>query len=104
MDNILIKLKELMREQNITIYRMTEITGLSENTIYNWYNKGAEPSIHALRAICKVLDISLAELFAEKDEKHFTLKEHRLVEHYRKLSNNQKDIIESLLKEFEGEG
>ena len=45
MEAVLEKLKSYMKEKNMSIYKVTELSELSENTIYNWYNKGAEPSV-----------------------------------------------------------
>ena len=103
MEPVLFKLKDLIEEKNLTVYKTTAQSGLSENTIYNWYNKGAEPSIHALRLICKTLKISMAELFAENSDEIYTLREQNLINSYRKLTEERKVLLEKLAKEMEAE-
>jgi len=100
MKKVLDKLKIYINKKGLTIYKLTEMSELSENTIYNWYNKGAEPSLHALSSICSILGITLAELFSESEEEILTVKENELINQYRKLSKNQKDILDKLLNEF----
>ena len=65
MENILEKLDKLRKEKGFSIFKLTELAGLSENTVYNWYNKGSRPTIEALKAVCDVLNISLSCFFAE---------------------------------------
>lgn len=101
MDEILQKIKSKMTEKGLTIFKLTEQTGLSENTIYNWYNRGAEPSIHALQSVCQVLGISLSELFCENELETLTLQESQLIEHFRNLTESKRKIILKLVKDLE---
>lgn len=54
-------IKIIMKEKNISIYRLAKLTNISDNTLRN-YNYGAEPSFKNIARIAKVLDISLDEL------------------------------------------
>lgn len=100
MKNVLDKLKFYINKRRLTIYKLTEMSDLSENTIYNWYNKGAEPSLHALYSICNILDITMAELFSESDEEILSVKENELIKMFRKLSIQQRELLISLMSEF----
>jgi len=100
MDNTLEKLKSYMADKGLTIYKLTEMSALSVNTIYNWYNKGAEPSLHALRAICEVLDISMSEFFDEGNQDFYTNREIKLINKFRTLSEHQKDLLVKFLDAF----
>lgn len=100
MDAVLEKLKYYMKEKCYSIYKITELSDLSENTIYNWYNKGAEPSLRALQSICKVLDVSMSELFCDEGEYVFTSREFELLKRFSKLSAKQKDLIFELVEEL----
>ena len=97
MEAVLEKLKSYMKEKNMSIYKVTELSELSENTIYNWYNKGAEPSVRALQSICKVLDVSMSELFCGEGEYVFTNKEFELLKRFSRLSDRQQDLIFELV-------
>lgn len=99
--DILIKLKTIIEQKGYTINKVTELSGLSENTIYNWYNKGAEPSIHALKAVCDVLGISIASLLSDDNEQHLTYLEEEFVKRYRALSIKKQELILQLIIEMQ---
>ena len=100
--DILSKLKTIIDAKGLSINKVTELSGLSENTIYNWYNKGAEPSIHALNAVCGVLGISIASLLSDEfDDKCYTYNEHEFLKRYRALSVKKQELLLQLIKEME---
>lgn len=98
MERVLLKIKELIKARGLTIYKLTELAGLSENTIYNWYNKGAEPTLRALDAICPFLGISLAYLVSTDENYTNTFQEIELLKHYRNLPENKKEVLLGLVK------
>lgn len=100
MELILSKIKDIIKEKGLTIYKLTELAGLSENTIYNWYNKGAEPTISALKAICPHLNVSLSYLVAEEESTANNYLEEELLRHFRSLPEKKKVAILNLIKEF----
>ena len=100
MENILQKLDKLRREKGISIFKLTELAGLSENTIYNWYNKGSQPTIEALKAVCDVLNISLSCFFAENINESISAQEEDLLALFRKLTPSQKELYVQLLIEL----
>lgn len=100
--DILNKLKTIIEQKGLSINKVTEMAGLSENTIYNWYNKGAEPSIHALKAVCGVLGISIASLLSsESDLQCYTFYEEEILKRLRALSPKKQELILQLIKEME---
>ena len=100
MENVLQKLDKLRKEKGISIFKLTELAGLSENTIYNWYNKGSQPTIEALKAVCDVLNISLSCFFAENINESISAQEEDLLALFRKLTPSQKELYVQLLIEL----
>ncbi len=100
MEKVLTRIKSLIDAKGLTIFKLTELSGLSENTIYNWYNNGAEPSIRALKAICPHLEVTLSQLVADNDNEEITYQEKELINNFKKLSDSKKDIIVKLIKEM----
>ena len=100
MENILQKLDKLRKEKGISIFKLTELAGLSENTIYNWYNKGSQPSLEALQAVCDVLNISLSCFFAENINESITAQEEEILGLFRNLTSEQKELCKQLLVEL----
>lgn len=100
MDDILQKLDKLRKEKGFSIFKLTEFAGLSENTIYNWYNKGSKPTIEALKAVCDVLNVSLSYFFAENINETISAKEEELLALFRALTPIQKELCMQLLSEL----
>ena len=99
MENILQKLDRLRKEEGLSIFKLTELAGLSENTIYNWYNKGSQPSLEALKAVCDVLNISLSCFFAENINESISAQEEEFLGLFRSLTSEQKELCRQLLVE-----
>lgn len=100
MEKILQKLDKLRKEKGFSLFKLTELTGLSENTIYNWYNKGSQPTIEALKAVCDALNVSLSYLFADNIGESISAQEEELIALFRNLTAEQKDLYIKLLKEL----
>ena len=100
MENILQKLDKLRKEKGLSIFKLTELAGLSENTIYNWYNKGSKPTIEALKAVCDVLNVSLSYFFSETISESISAQEEELLTLFRALTPEQKELCKQLLVEF----
>ena len=100
MEDILKKLDKLRKEKGLSIFKLTELAGLSENTIYNWYNKGSKPTIEALKAVCDVLNISLSCFFAETINESISAQEEELLTLFRALTPDQKELCKKFLIEL----
>ena len=100
MEDILKKLDKLRKEKGISIFKLTELAGLSENTIYNWYNKGSKPTIEALKAVCDVFNISLSCFFAENINESISAQEEEILSLFRVLTPEQKELCKKLLIEL----
>lgn len=98
--DVLEKLDKLRRAKGLSVFKLTELSGLSENTIYNWYNKGCLPTIYALKSVCEVLDITLSEFFAETEAEHLSAQEEKLVLSFRRLPERQKELYLNLISEL----
>ncbi len=99
-EELIERLKVYIKDSGLTIYKLTILADLSENTIYNWFNKGAEPTISALESICKILKISMAELFYDGKDDIMSYKERVLLSKFKTLSNKQKDLLLKLTEEL----
>ena len=59
---------ELINERGISIYRLAQMSGISYSTIRTSEKRNGQLSIDVLERICKALNISLAEFFADGKE------------------------------------
>ena len=97
---ILLKIDKEARDKDISLGKLGQLAELSENTIYNWYNKGCKPTLYALNSVCEVLGIPLYELFVNDIENIQTIEEKEFLSVYRKLSAEQKKLVKQLMCEF----
>ena len=100
MEQVLKKIDALRKKQGLSIYKLTTQAELSENTIYNWYKKASVPTIEALQAVCRVLDVPLFSLFVTNEAEVLTAQEETLLARFRALSPSQKDLLLRIAQEF----
>ena len=62
-----IKIEKRIKEQGISIYKLSKITGIPNPTLYN-YRNGSEPSFKNMCKIADALDVSL-DYFREGERK-----------------------------------
>ena len=66
-DLIAVKIKELMQEQNITIYKLENLSGVYSSTIAMFLTRKTKTiRLENLLHICEALGTNLADFFADK--------------------------------------
>lgn len=103
-ETILNRIDELMREKGITQYQLKENADIS-TTIYQWRknatrDKNRIPSLRSIEKICEYFEISLSYFFAFDSNTQRELKNNRVGEMIKDLSDEQLKIIELLIKEL----
>lgn len=96
--DIQVRIEQLRQEKGLSIYELTNKSGLSENTIYHWYSKLSTPSLKGIMGICKALDITIEEFFCPltKDALSYTQKE--LVDLFDKCTPDEQEAIITMLR------
>ncbi|MEY8497596.1 helix-turn-helix domain-containing protein [Enterococcus avium] len=85
---ILKRLYFYLRERNMTINKLADVTGIRQSTLSNMVNRKSVPKVDMLFKICEALDISLQEFFD--------------FDPYSKESfNKEQSTIDSLIKDVE---
>ena len=75
-DLIAVKIKELMQEQNITIYKLENLSGVYSSTIAMFLKKKKKTiRLENLLFICEGLGTNLSEFFADERFKEAEAKE-----------------------------
>lgn len=91
------KLLALMEEKHWTYYRLSKEADISWSTIRNMFDRGTEPTIPTLEAICKGLNITLEELLLGEDVTELTPEQRDLLANWNKLSDSDKKLYIDLL-------
>ncbi len=98
------KLLELMQERHWSYYKLAKESGISWSTIRNMFDRGTEPTIPTLEAICKGLNISLEELLLGEDVAELTPEQRELLSNWKKLTDKDKQLYLALLRSLNEKG
>jgi transcriptional regulator with XRE-family HTH domain len=99
--DVIKRIDTLMKERSWTDYKLSVESGLSSSTIANIHRRHTVPSIPTLEAICNAFGITLSQFFNE-DCSNVQLNEEQqeLFNMWVTLTENQKKVITSIIKEF----
>ncbi len=93
------RLKTVRKNKNISVYKLSQLSGVSETHIRELERGIRNPSFYTLDCLAGPLGISLSELFNENDEvMYLNNEEKELVNCFRNLSKNKADSLLCFLK------
>lgn len=88
------RLKALRKAKNISVYRLAQLSGVSETHIRDLERGDRNPSFDTLDRLAKPLGMNLSELLNESNEaSYLNDNEKELVECYRKLSDDKQSAL-----------
>ncbi len=88
------RLQQCMDERGLNMYSLAKRSGLSWNTIKNFYTRQSSPTITTLSMLCDGLDITLAQFFAEDgDNVYLSAEQQHLVNRWDRLTDKEKHTI-----------
>lgn len=94
------KVDELRVDRGWSFYRLSQETGLSQQTFTQWMNGKTVPTLTALQLVCKAFDITLAEFLAENDVIVATPENKALLDNWQLLTKTQKQSILEIIKNY----
>lgn len=87
--------EKLLQRDKISRNKLSKELAISASTIQSWYN-GSEPSLDKAKKIADYFNVSIDTLVGKNcDISH---KEMKIIEQYRRLDDNTKLAIDTLLK------
>ncbi len=97
--NISKKLKDIRKTKGISVYKLSQLSGVSETHIRDLERGDKNPSIDALSKIVSPLGTSLSDFLNETEGvSYLSEKEKTLVECFRHLSDEKADTLIAFLK------
>jgi transcriptional regulator with XRE-family HTH domain len=97
--DILNRIRELQAARGWSNYRLAKQAGLSEGSLNNMFRLNNLPTIPTLEAICRGLDITLAQFFAEDNEPvELTPEQSEILALWNTLSKKQKRALLDLFR------
>ena len=88
------RLKEIRQMKNMSIYRLSQISDVSESHIRNLERANKNATVETLELLVRALDISLSEFF-NRDEaaSYLTSNEKLLLDYFRSLPKDTADAV-----------
>ena len=91
------RLKEIRKAKNISVYKLSQLSGVSETHIRDL--ERGDPSIDTLSRLSVPLGITLPELLNESDNiSYLSVKEQELIKCFRNLTDDKADALLVFLK------
>ena len=94
------RLKKIVEERKIPVFKLAKMAGVSYKTIYNWYH-GADPRIETVKQVCQALNITLEDCFTDENRIKIDERENVLIMNFRKLSETEKNDVIQLTEIFQ---
>lgn len=103
-EEIINRIDELCIEKDVSKYRLMQDAEIS-SIIYQWKKNTKRdanygPSLRSIEKICAFFNISLAEFFSQRGDELQKLKIRELEVSLYKLSDEQIDILQQIIKHF----
>ena len=91
--------------KRIIVYKLSKLSGVSENHIRNLENGKKQPTIKTLQALTDGLNITLSEFFnTENDDIIYLSKgERKILDFYRRLPKDKADILINFYEQMSAE-
>lgn len=93
------RLKNIRTAKEISVYKLAQLSGVSETHIRDLERGDRNPSLDTISKLASAMGLSLPELFNETDKvSYLSDKEKLLVECFRNLSDDKADALLAFLK------
>lgn len=86
------RIDELCRQRNISKYRLSQITGISQSAFSKMARQQSSLSLETLQRICEAFGISMAQFFSEPGEyPDLTAQQKQLLHFWTLLDGKKRD-------------
>ena len=92
------RLKELMEARGLNMHALAKRSGLSWNTIKNFYTRKSIPTVTTISMLCDGLGITLAQFFdVDGDSVHLTAEQQHMLNRWDALTDREKQVIDGMM-------
>lgn len=88
--NIIERIDNLCRQHNMSKYRLSQITGISQSAFSKMSRQQSMLSLETIQRICDALGISIAQFFSESEEYPDLTEQQKNLLHYWTLLDEKK--------------
>jgi len=92
------KLKAARKRRYLSQTELGKLIGVQTQTISNWENSKSKPNLETINKLCEALDVPLRYFISEEHvDYQLTLEEAFVINKYRELNDDGKQMIINLL-------
>ena len=97
---ITVRIKELLKERNWSVYRLSRESGLAQSSLYPIVQGRRDPRVVSLSQICNGLEVTLGEFFAPtcREDLHLDAREQTLIRLLRRLPEAERRKLGAYLE------
>lgn len=100
--DIMKRINDLCRERNLSKYRLSLLTGISQSAFSKMERQQSTLSIDTIQRICDALGISLAQFFSEDDElPDLSSDQKQLLKSWSLLNPDKRLFVKHIIDELE---
>lgn len=89
------RIRELCDKKQMSMYALSNKTGISQSSLSNLMKRGSTPTFYTLDKICDGLGITLSQFFSKDMEKlELSSEQKRVLETWESLSDKEKAAVE----------
>ena len=92
------RLNIILEKYGWTKYRLSKESGLTESTLSNIFYRGVTPTITTLEIICKTMNITLSDFFADDNRIEVNEELQEFISELRKLPDEKRQHILQTIK------
>ena len=100
MNKFAAKIDKMRIERGWSIYKLSQESGVLNQTIYKWFYRKAMITIPTLTQICDAFGVTLAEFFAESNLVEVNPNLQALYDMWRALTPDEKASVEAIVKNY----
>jgi len=100
-DGVKTKIKNIMKSQGTSVYKLAMDADISDTCIRNWFNdRNYTPSLKSLEKICNALGFNIVQLLLDEGSVFYPSDKEteKLLYFWSRLKDNQKKTILALLE------
>ena len=98
MFDIILKLDKLREERGLSIYKLTQVADISQQTYHNWLDGKSSPTLFAFEKILDAMGVSLGEFFMEGNFVEVTEDIKTFFQDYKCLNDEEKASVNQIVK------
>ena len=97
MVDIVKKLENIRTNRGLSVYKVTQLADISQQTYYSWIKEDVMPSMTSLKKVCNVLGVEITDILTDDSD---SLEFETLKSKWNMMTLSQKQSIMSIIDNY----